>query len=111
MLIQSHDVQFEQDALVCPRCGGTNLHHVKTTVFSRAEDAPSTMVIAINERSGSPVLWAGEQPSDHCSNPSSRRGAVVIAFRCEECGDYDVPHSIQLSIVQHKGQTLVSWWY
>jgi hypothetical protein len=43
-------------------------------------------------------------PSDLAANPSARRHGIRIEFECEDCG-----HASQLTLAQHKGETLVAW--
>lgn len=79
--------------LVCPACGGANLHHETLEWWTRErEDGEASVQIL-----GKPITGASR-------NPSSRRDGVRIRFFCEH--GCDVP---PLDIRQHKGTTYVSW--
>lgn len=79
--------------LVCPHCGGLNLHHEGVSVFERsAEDGPVHAVHC--------GVADGRQPL----NPSARRSGVVIGLWCEGCEKRHL-----LNIAQHKGTTYLTW--
>ena len=88
--------------LCCPHCGGNNLHHSTVEVFNRPrEDDPSTAVLV--KENGAPIV------GHPLSNPSGRRNGILIEFKCENCG-FDNPAKVfALGIVQHKGNTFLSW--
>jgi hypothetical protein len=86
--------------LVCPACGGSYTHHGAITVFNRGrEDAPTCATRVEGENVSTLRGYRAE-----CANPSSRRHGIVIQFRCEMC-----PAALDLTIAQHKGETLVEW--
>jgi hypothetical protein len=89
--------------LCCPRCdfdGG--MHHDSVRIFRRGEDADTTESINVTRHG----IFIKQLPSRLCDNPSSRRGAVVIGFSCENCGG---EFGFELCIVQHKGTTQLEW--
>ena len=86
-------------ALICPGCGGSCLHHVEIVAYDRHEDDQRALRTVINN--GDVQLRVIENNS---SNPSSRRDGIVIKLYCETCDC-----SPELTIAQHKGQTLVDW--
>jgi hypothetical protein len=82
----------------CPACDGPWLHHLRVEVFDRrCEDAEDGLHVAV-ERTQLHV------DTDLTDNPSGRRDGVRIFFYCEWCCAIPV-----LNIVQHKGNTLLSW--
>jgi hypothetical protein len=86
---------------LCPVCRGNNLHHGATTVFERrnGEDGPSFATIV----NGKEIKRVEGSPAES-ANPSPRRNAVAIEFRCEGC-----PAISELTIMQHKGTTYLQW--
>lgn len=101
----------EPTPLVCPRCGGSHLHHVGVYIYSRREDAKETQLVT-HWNTGTVTI------STHLSgiltaNPSPRRSGLRVAFSCEDCDAFDEgetePSLLQLVIAQHKGETLVYW--
>lgn len=95
------ELLLEDGALCCPSCGFNYLHHQDVHVYNREEDAESgtlTSVVGNQTRVDSSASMAD------C--PSSRRDGVIISFMCEGC---EVKPN--LTIVQHKGQTFLSWVY
>lgn len=86
----------EPDALCCPACGGTHLHHEVVDVYDRKEDAHQGLHVRVD----------GSLYSDHdlSGNPSRRRGGLVVVFWCETCGA-----TSSLAIAQHKGTTQLCW--
>ncbi len=95
---RSNDIEFIDDGLRCPNCGGENLHHGIPFVFDRSEDDEEVTV-----HHGSNTA---KMPSRGSGNPSLRRDGIVIPFSCEHCDA-----QLFLDIAQHKGSTLVSWRY
>lgn len=93
-------VRFDGNNLVCPNCGGQNLHQEVVAVFEREEDAARTVVTAVTRDSAE----TGLEDSETCENPSSRRHGVAIRFSCETCPDLP-----ELTLAQHKGWTIVEW--
>jgi hypothetical protein len=102
------------NALLCPACGGRDLHHQQIRICSRVEDADATQVTTVGEigEGGSGFLagssWAKVttelKPSKEAANPSARRDGLSLAFTCESCLAISV-----LRLAQHKGVTLVDW--
>jgi hypothetical protein len=69
-------------------------------VYDREEDAKVSQVTRIDG-----VSFAGSMlTNESADNPSPRRHGIAIAFYCEGCGD-----NIELTLSQHKGETLVDW--
>jgi hypothetical protein len=90
--------------LVCPNCGGTNLHQDAVTVFDvEQEDAKKVT----RTRVSGGVVSSHLVPNRGSGNPSRRRHGLVISFECEGC----TASPIELRIAQHKGNTEVSWRY
>jgi hypothetical protein len=83
-------------ALVCPTCGGNNLHHYRVDTFDRNEDAPNGLHARIT---------GGRVAINHdiTGNPSTRRDGLIVRFWCES----GCPDSM-LTIAQHKGTTFVA---
>jgi hypothetical protein len=105
-------VAFDQfgEVVLCPHCGGNNLHQTNTTIYERGEDADKTRVMA---QSGNEMVVT-DFPSQDVLNPSRRRHGLIIEFWCESChsGSDDAetltnPH--RLAIFQHKGCTFMMW--
>jgi hypothetical protein len=91
-------------SLLCPTCGGPDLHHGGVTVYDRREDEERLHVTRVAP-SGTE---SGVVPHEGSSNPSDRRHGIAIEFLCEHCHhDGDGVHV--LTIAQHKGATLVEW--
>lgn len=94
--------------LVCPRCGGFNLHHVGVRMYERSEDQPTVTLI---ETYGDRVKVTPRVSSDR-ANPSSRRHGMVVMFDCELCNSPEGEEDrIELRFAQHKGSTEVSWFF
>jgi len=83
--------------LMCPACEHNYLHHTDITVFSRPHE-DGAVTASVIRPDGS--VW----PNRGGMNPSSRRDALAIRFWCEGCDDH-----VELTIVQHKGQTCLQW--
>lgn len=88
---------FDQGIVKCPGCGDEYTHLRNVSVYSRpqGEDRP-TITTRVDSMGGANIELGGEE-----SNPSSRRGAVVLHFECESRCRFD------LKLVQHKGMTFV----
>lgn len=91
-------LQFDEqydfgNALKCPACGGSFLHHKKVEIFEREEDEETGLHIKIEN-------GLAETGTDLKGNPSRRRNGLTIQFQCETCENKPV-----LSISQHKGNT------
>lgn len=91
---------FDNQYLLCPKCGGTYLHHCDVIVYDRAEDAAYTQVttVAVNK------VWSQKIASSEINNPSQRRDGLAVDFYCEQC-----PFEGALTIAQHKGETYIGW--
>lgn len=86
--------------MLCPVCGGNNLHQVEYSLFNRTEDAEKGLYVGVADVNGSrPKLTVND---DIAGNPSARRHGADIVFNCEQgC-------VINLAIWQHKGSTYLS---
>lgn len=85
------------NTLVCPNCQGDYLHQFSAEVyFVDAEDSETGNAFQISQSQLHSVPMS--------NNPSSRRDGIRILFHCESCSA-----SPSLTIVQHKGQTIMSW--
>jgi len=89
---------YDCNILDCPACGGENLHQERVDSWFREEDAEKGLRTSAM-KDGSCFVT-----SELHGNPSGRRDGLTITFSCETCEDLPV-----LSIVQHKGLTLVGW--
>jgi hypothetical protein len=88
--------------VICPRCGGDYTHHGAVTIYHRleGEDGPRVLITKIADEQIATSVAA--EPRSGC--PSSRRDGLAIVFQCENCGQH-----FELTLAQHKGQTLVDW--
>lgn len=88
---------FHSEAeLLCPGCGGANLHQERVEVFERTkEDAPKGFHVTVED--GSVSI---DEKLD--GNPSERRRGLRVRFHCETC-----EATPTLTLAQHKGVTLV----
>ena len=84
--------------LLCPNCGGEYMHHTSVVVFDREEDEEKSLMTVVSKRSALSAIVGNEK------NPSSRRDSVLVKFWCESCTEDTV-----LTVVQHKGQTILAW--
>lgn len=82
--------------LLCPRCGGPNLHHGPVDVYECREDRPG-----LHASIGGGKVAVDENMS---GNPSSRRHGLTIGVECEHCGAESL-----LGLEQHKGETFLNW--
>ena len=92
-------IRFDHTGVLCPECGGNNLHHLRIEAFFRArEEGPS---LRISVERGGPSLDVS------APNPSERRDGLLIFFLCENCNleARDRP----LAVFQHKGVTFIEW--
>ncbi len=102
---------FDNDALVCPGCGGNNLHQFSVRARARSkEDGPGVIVsVRGYDRDDPTVAHDAEFPfvvvaqKKDASLPH-RRDSLSVMFWCETCPALPV-----LWIYQHKGSTLVEW--
>ena len=82
--------------LRCPVCGGEYLHQDNTEIFNRShEDSTEGLHVTVDGQ---------KLQTDHSQtgNPSLRRDGMRIDLWCELCNS-----SSSLTIVQHKGNTLL----
>ena len=83
------------DTLVCPNCGGENLHHGRVSVYNRwSEDEEKGLCVSIDAQNAT-ITDAMK------GNPSIRRDGIKIELSCECCD-----HESVLTISQHKGYTV-----
>ncbi|NLX17393.1 MAG: hypothetical protein GXY45_10565 [Ramlibacter sp.] len=88
---------LNNDELVCPNCGGENLHHGTVTVYERdREDSATGRIVSTEDYVVANTSMKG--------NPSARRNGLLIGFKCEHCDADPV-----LAITQHKGCTYFHW--
>ena len=94
------DTSTSETKLLCPKCGGEYLHQSNVTVYQRQyEDGPVAEIL-IEET----TVHFRQSTVPSPRHPSRRRQGLAISFSCEDCdfkGD--------LTIAQHKGNTLVGW--
>jgi|WetSurMetagenome_2_1015567.scaffolds.fasta_scaffold700606_2 hypothetical protein len=89
-----HRVRIRTDGeLICPSCGGDNLHQVRVEVFEREEDKQTGVHADV-------VRDSVHIDTEMAGNPSKRRQGTKISFTCEGCDE-----AMILSIEQHKGTT------
>lgn len=86
----------ENRMMVCPCCGGNNLHQVQVKAFFREENSSNDTRVLIKQGYVT-QHFNGE-------NPSARRDGLRIQFECEHC-----EADPELAIVQHKGSTYIYW--
>jgi len=79
--------------LLCPACGGNNLHHERVEIFERGEDQAYGVHVSV-------VDGKAEVDTNIKANPSARRHGLSIHFSCEHCPAVSVLH-----VLQHKGTT------
>lgn len=91
-------------ALLCPKCGGNNLHQYTVHTFHRGEDEDKV----INTSAYMDGTEVKVVPNDETDNPSSRRHGLTIEFECENCHQ-TAGDSFRLNILQHKGCTYMVW--
>ena len=107
-----------QTTLVCP-CGCINLHQQTVEVYQCYEDSAGIFTEAsLTETTIKSIERHAKQ------NPSSRRNGLRIFFECEWCHSghdgidengeekfVEVPPLFELTIAQHKGDTLLEFVY
>ena len=97
----------DEALLLCPRCGQGYLHHGRVRVLERlyGEDGDG-IAVAVRH------LKVRMQPLEESELPG-RRNAVEISFSCENCSEvldgFAQAEDLVLQILQHKGNTFVSW--
>ena len=94
---------LEDDMLLCPNCGGINLHQIKVDVFERGEDEEDVLHTQVGPEKSFKSFVVKNEIS---GNPSLRRHGMTIKFMCETCDAKP-----KLHFAQHKGITLVNWDY
>jgi hypothetical protein len=106
------DSETGHNALLCPQCGGNNLHQGAVHVWQRSNEDSENGTYVCAQNSISQVQFDANMGG----NPSRRRDGMTIEFECENCGGGPVPHQnpadtkkSYLHIVQHKGTTYLSW--
>ena len=88
-----------ESTLVCPHCGGGQLHQLAVEVYFRKEDATHGINATVF---GTAEICTTSSSQER--NPSPRRDGVRIRFTCEHC-----PKEPALAIIQHKGDTEMFW--
>ena len=89
--------------LVCPMCGGSNLHQGAVKHYHRRyEDDEVGMLTVVT---GNTVVASSDLPMRE--SPSIRRDGIRVEMACEGCGDLIT----DLAIYQHKGTTYITWMY
>lgn len=83
--------------LLCPTCGGEQTHLRQVEVGARGEDRPAR-VLRINTGSGE-IRQQEDRPAERCPG---RRDWLRLFFDCENGCEF------VLSLLQHKGDTVVS---
>lgn len=58
---------YDNNELLCPRCGGDYLHHERVTTFDRGEDAKNVDLTEI----GRGTIFRAVVPSEIANNPSA----------------------------------------
>ena len=105
-----YNVQYEE-SVVCPECNtGTgypgeigHMHHFAVEIFSCVEDKPGEHIIIGG--GGFDMTKPNIMVDTNMDqNPSSRRGGILIHFKCEDCGGIQT-----MQIAQHKGSSLLGW--
>lgn len=92
------NVVIEGGVLLCPVCGGNNLHQGKVRVYQRDhEDGPGTLTVV-----SAPDSVSVSRLEDKDS--PGRRDTLRIEFGCE-----DICRPFTLEIQQHKGLTYMMW--
>ena len=92
-MINLRDCLDGDQVLLCPSCGGGNLHHGTIHVYDREEDEEEGIHTRLNDGG----ICMDSYMRD---NPSSRRDGFTVDFRCEGCDQTSI-----MSISQHKGVT------
>ena len=92
--------------LLCPRCKENYLHHCGVEIYERAQDDVFTLVTTVTDKVESSLM-----ASKQARNPSSRRNGIAIRFWCERCepDPEDEQPSLELTIAQDKGATILEW--
>ena len=104
-------VKIDDYTLICPSCGGNNLHHHTVEIFNRTEDAATGVHIKAEVAEwnhDNDLKDTAMMDTNMEENPSKRRQGISIGFLCETC-DGDDGVDMVLDIVQHKGSTYMFW--
>ena len=91
------DTFVGDDVLLCPACGGNNLHQDQVDVWQRPIEDGQQMHSIVGECMTTVGIGGA-------GNPSNRRDGLTIQFSCEHC-----PADPVLAIWQHKGNTYMEW--
>jgi len=105
--------------IACHSCGADNLHQKTVEVYQCDEDSAGICTVA--SLTETTITTIGRHTKN---NPSSRRNGLRIFFECEHChhdhGGYDengeelfveTPPLFELTIAQHKGNTITEFVY
>jgi predicted nucleic-acid-binding Zn-ribbon protein len=103
MLAPTVSIDQNDDELICPKCGGLNLHHETIEVYTRPKEDGEVSLTLITH-SGR-LMHNGVAKEEF--NPSPRQDGLRICFSCETCGNEKLRH--KLIIFQHKGTTYLRW--
>jgi len=101
-------LQIDDDAVRCAHCGDTVVHHDEVVIYECREDAREGMRVMVSgldrqaADTGRALLPCVTVDASMVGNPSPRRQGVRVGLWCESCGERS-----DLTIVQHKGMTLV----
>lgn len=103
--------QWHDNSLLCPVCGGCNLHQEAVTMYDRVMNPDTVLVTHVHEGN----IHVKPMPVETAGNPSADRNALEISFWCESCHGSvnDAPPEyaeyFKLAIQQHKGTTFLNW--
>jgi hypothetical protein len=97
---EHNNVVVRDGALVCPRCGKTNLRLYNVVVYHREGNDPPIMTETHVRRGYMPFSLE----FDWGSCPSQRRDGMIIVLDCENCGG-----GFDFAIMQDKGQIILDW--
>lgn len=92
-------INLDEDVLMCPCCGGNNLHQADVTVFTPADGSVHHTARVYYDGG----VRTQRVPADWSNNPSRERQGLLITFDCE------IGCTADLAIYQHKGCTFVEW--
>jgi hypothetical protein len=90
--LENYEKDFGAE-LLCPSCGGINLHHDAVEIFECGEDAKHGVHVTVADGKAT-------MDTSLAGNPSGRRHGLKISLWCEQCHEKPV-----LIIKQHKGST------
>ncbi len=96
----------EDCVLLCPNCGGNNLHQTDVTVVLRRQEDSGGIKVTTCLVDGKPASNTSSVEENGPINVlPGRRDSLDIKFVCE---DSDCRPSL-LRVMQHKGNTVLSW--